>query len=1129
MSTPRWYHSATLLDDGRVLVAGGISNNGIEASTELYDPATNTWTPSGAMATARHPHTATALGRSRLLVTGGRGASSAVLASAEVYFAIPGGWGPAGTLGTARSSHTATLLGDGRVLVTSGIDAASNYLASAELYSGMTNIWSPAQSMSTTRYQDAAVALNDGRALVIGGLDQASGQLATTLLFNPATSSWSPGGSMAGPRSPDGHAAVLADGSVLVAGGYDSGFILSTTERYDPASNTWSSAGILGTRRVGATVTALNSGQALIVGGAGPNFFKLASAELWTREPVVGLSLSPPSSSGLVNSAHTVTATVTEDGAAMGGRPVVFTVSGANTRGPTPVTTNGAGQASFNYTASNAGTDTITASYVDTAGIPHTSNSVSRTWTIATITLAPPTASGRIFSSHTVTATLTEGGSAVNARAVTFRVTSGPNTGKTATTDSNNMGMASWQYSGSATGTDTITATFTDAAGQPHSASAQRTWTAPVVGLTLTPGTSSGLVNSSHTVTATVTEDGLAAKSRPVVFNVSGANPRSVPVTTNDMGQAAFNYTATNAGNDTITASYVDTVGITHSSNSVSRTWTIATISLAPPTDTGPIAGTHTVTATLTEGGIAVNARAVTFLITSGPNTGKTATTNSNNMGKASWPYSGSVTGTDTITATFTDSAGQPHSATAQRIWTTPLVGLSLTPANSSGLVNSSHTVTATVTEDGLAAKSRPVVFNVSGANPRSVPVTTNDMGQAAFNYTATNAGNDTITAGYLDTVGLPHTSNSVSRTWTIATITLAPPTSTGQIAGTHTVTATLTEGGIAVDARAVTFRVISGPNNGKTGTTNSNPAGNTSWPYSGSVTGIDTITATFTDSAGQPHAATAQRTWTNVIPAPADRDLDGVADAQDNCPDAANGDQADRDADAIGNVCDTALPPGDLPVEVGRVARVKEVSGEVLVRLASNQTGLRRTLARQVPTDRFVPLKGVATIPIGSLIDARNGTLELTTAANSSTRAVRIQRGRFAAALFTLRQVRRLRPTTDLVLQTPAGMARACAPRRPNPVRSHVVRTLVGSGEGLFRTVGAASTTLSTRGAWTVNDRCDGTLTIMSTGTATVRDHRTGRNDHAPARAPPPRPQLSVRRHRELPTTPVGVRYEST
>src|SRR4051812_39514257 len=131
LNTARDSHTATLLPNGMVLVAGGFGP--VRASAELYDPASGTWMPTGSLNTARAQHTATLLPNGMVLVAGGFDSNVNVSASAELYDPASGTWTPTGNLNMARTSHTATLLPNGMVLVAGGFGVSGD-LASAELY-----------------------------------------------------------------------------------------------------------------------------------------------------------------------------------------------------------------------------------------------------------------------------------------------------------------------------------------------------------------------------------------------------------------------------------------------------------------------------------------------------------------------------------------------------------------------------------------------------------------------------------------------------------------------------------------------------------------------------------------------------------------------------------------------------------------------------------------------------------------------------------------------------------------------------------------------------------------------------------------------------------------------------------
>ena len=159
-------HTATLLPNGKVLVAGG--NNGPALSgAELYDPATGTWTATGSMGTARSRHTATLLPNGKVLVAGGFNELDGFLSSAELYDPASGTWTATGNLGTGRGFHTATLLPNGKVLVAGGNNGA--VLSSAELYDPASGTWTATGSLGTARDLHTATLLPKGKVLVAGG------------------------------------------------------------------------------------------------------------------------------------------------------------------------------------------------------------------------------------------------------------------------------------------------------------------------------------------------------------------------------------------------------------------------------------------------------------------------------------------------------------------------------------------------------------------------------------------------------------------------------------------------------------------------------------------------------------------------------------------------------------------------------------------------------------------------------------------------------------------------------------------------------------------------------------------------------------------------------------------------
>jgi hypothetical protein len=140
MSKPRYVHAATLLNDGRVLVAGGwyatSNSDPSHATAEIYDPAANRWSSTGSMTNARAEYGMVRLRDGRVLAAGGVNPAYAVDTSAELYDPASGIWQATGNLGTATMWPAMQVLPDGRVLVAGGgLDAvASKVTASAQVY-----------------------------------------------------------------------------------------------------------------------------------------------------------------------------------------------------------------------------------------------------------------------------------------------------------------------------------------------------------------------------------------------------------------------------------------------------------------------------------------------------------------------------------------------------------------------------------------------------------------------------------------------------------------------------------------------------------------------------------------------------------------------------------------------------------------------------------------------------------------------------------------------------------------------------------------------------------------------------------------------------------------------------------
>ena len=285
LNTARYLHTASLLPNGMVLVAGGLDSNlNALASAELYDPASGTWTVTGSLNTARVAQTATLLSNGMVLVAGGFDTNLNAIPSAELYDPASGTWTVTGSLNTARYYHTATLLSNGMVLVAAGLECCSPTTASAELYDPATGIWTLTGSLNTARDIHTATLLSNGMVLVAGGFDSTSNASASAELYDPASGSWTATGNLNTARV-EHTATLLPDGMVLVAAGYEGpsftpSDVLSSAELYDPATGTWTVTGSLNSARYVHTAVLLSNGMVLVGGGI-IGFNAFASAELY--------------------------------------------------------------------------------------------------------------------------------------------------------------------------------------------------------------------------------------------------------------------------------------------------------------------------------------------------------------------------------------------------------------------------------------------------------------------------------------------------------------------------------------------------------------------------------------------------------------------------------------------------------------------------------------------------------------------------------------------------------------------------------------------------------------------------------------------------------------------------------
>lgn len=278
LGTARSYTTAAPLPDGRVLVAGGLVSPTALSSTEIYNPATGTFSSGPTMGTGRYGAAAAPLPDGRVLIAGGIDGSGTALSSTEIFNPATGSFSAGQPMSTPRFAPVAAPLPDGRVLIAGG-GSQTEILGSAEIYDPATGTFSPTGSMGTARYGAAGAPLGDGRVLIAGGAST-SNLLSSAEIFDPETGTFSPTAPMANVRDVPA-AASLPDGRVLLAGG-SGGPALSSAEIYDPAAGNFSPTTSMATARWAAAAAPLPGGRVLIAGG-GPG--ATSSAELFNTDP----------------------------------------------------------------------------------------------------------------------------------------------------------------------------------------------------------------------------------------------------------------------------------------------------------------------------------------------------------------------------------------------------------------------------------------------------------------------------------------------------------------------------------------------------------------------------------------------------------------------------------------------------------------------------------------------------------------------------------------------------------------------------------------------------------------------------------------------------------------------------
>ena len=297
MSTPRSMHTMTQLNDGRWLVVGGVDGqNNPQGTCEIYDPATNVFTAAATMASPRMGHTATLLADGRVFVAGGLEAVTVMpsqlsairdaVDSTEIYDPASDTWSSGPNMSDPRAAHFAIVRPNGDILLGGGISWDPNILfgwvpavrSSCDLYSPGSNSMSAGPSMGDARSLVDPVDLGNDRWLLAGGIEGLSiiplnpgNPTASAEVYDAALNTWTAVGSLATARA-NHKSWSLGNGQFLLAGGASNSILsptsLSTTEVFSTTTNTFSAGPSMNVARAAATAFATPHGQMMLIGGS---------------------------------------------------------------------------------------------------------------------------------------------------------------------------------------------------------------------------------------------------------------------------------------------------------------------------------------------------------------------------------------------------------------------------------------------------------------------------------------------------------------------------------------------------------------------------------------------------------------------------------------------------------------------------------------------------------------------------------------------------------------------------------------------------------------------------------------------------------------------------------------------
>jgi|GEM_PF-5487917 len=661
---------------------------------------------------------------------------------------------------------------------------------------------------------------------------------------------------------------LTASPSVISLSGGSSVFTATLTDNGNPVSGApiaWSIVGgtgggslsslsstTSGTGQATNTLTPTASGTITVQA----SFGGISQTATITITPSYALSITPGAVSVLDGSNTPLTVTLTNNGVAVSGQTISWTITpgtGNGSLSSPSSTTDGSGNAVNTFTASQSGTVTVTATFTP-VGSPIVSAqstiTINDSYSLSLTALSSVISNG---GSTGLTATLLNGGLPASGTITWSIVSGGTGNGSLSSSSSatDGGGNAVNTFTATRSGTVIIRATFTPPGG--GSISAQTTITVtPVYALTLTPMTQSMNNGANQAFTVTLTDNGTPVSGAAVDWSVTPGSPGNGNLSqtssaTNSAGQAAVIFTATQSG----------TAGLTATFGALTQTATITinpvyTLSVVAASATISNDGSTTLTATLLDNGAVVNGQTIDWSFT-GAGNGSLANASSTTAGAGQAPntFTASVSGTVTVTAALNGAPGVNAQTT---ITINPLYTISLAAVPSTILNGDSSALTATLM-DGTnpvpgALINFGVVTNDTGNGDVAATSTTNASGQAPNTFTATSSGTADVIAYFTGTLSSGPVTVSARTTLTINTnydlIVFASPSSIPNGDGS-TLTAILVDGANPVPGAFISWSVASGaPGNGTLDVsgTSTNASGQTSNTFTATQSGTVTVTA---------------------------------------------------------------------------------------------------------------------------------------------------------------------------------------------------------------------------------------------------------------------------------------------